>query len=55
MSTVENLLARKERLLAQLESDPGPYEREEIEGLLAKIETALCLLQPLDAVSPVDE
>lgn len=39
MSTVAKLLARKERLLAQLESDPGPNEREEIERLLAQIET----------------
>ncbi|MEY9746368.1 hypothetical protein ABIF65_005742 [Bradyrhizobium japonicum] len=31
MSTVAKLLARKERLLAQLESDPAPNEREEIE------------------------
>lgn len=30
MSTVAKLLARKERLLEQLESDPGPNERQEI-------------------------
>ncbi|SDH08102.1 hypothetical protein SAMN05216338_100579 [Bradyrhizobium sp. Rc2d] len=30
MSTVATLLARKERLLDQLESDPGPSEREKI-------------------------
>ncbi|MBR1208808.1 MULTISPECIES: hypothetical protein [unclassified Bradyrhizobium] len=36
--------------MAQLESDPGPNEREEIERLLAQIETALSLLEPGDAV-----
>jgi hypothetical protein len=33
-------------LVERLESDPGPNEREEIERLLAKIETALSLLDP---------
>ncbi|WLA64932.1 hypothetical protein [Bradyrhizobium diazoefficiens] len=55
MSTVAKLLARKERLLAQLESDPGPNEREEIERMLAQIETALSLLEPGDAVGRADE
>jgi hypothetical protein len=55
MSTVAKLLARKERLLAQLESDPGPNEREEIESLLAQIETALGLLEPGDADGRSDE
>jgi hypothetical protein len=55
MSTVANLLAQKERLMEQLESDPGPNERAEIERLLAKIETALSLLEPRDAASPSDE
>ncbi|MBP1294196.1 hypothetical protein [Bradyrhizobium elkanii] len=55
MSTVAKLLARKERLLAQLESDPGPNEREEIERQIAQIETALSLLEPGDAVGPGDE
>ncbi|WP_167771226.1 hypothetical protein [Bradyrhizobium niftali] len=49
MSTVAKLLARKERLLEQLEGDPGPNERQEIERLLAQIETALSLLVPGDA------
>ena len=55
MSTVAKLLERKERLLAQLESGPGPNEREEIERQLAQIETALSLLEPGDAVGRVDE
>ncbi|MBR0750390.1 hypothetical protein JQ582_41555 [Bradyrhizobium japonicum] len=55
MSTVAKLLARKERLLAQLESDPGPNEREEIERQLARIDTALSLLEPGDAVGRVDQ
>ena len=54
MSTVANLLAQKERLMEQLESDPGPNERVEIERLLAKIDTALSLLEPREA-SPSDE
>ncbi|MET4717166.1 uncharacterized protein YicC (UPF0701 family) [Bradyrhizobium japonicum] len=41
--------------MAQLESDPGPNEREEIERLLAQIETALSLLEPGDAVGRLDE
>ncbi|MEY9631818.1 hypothetical protein ABIF66_000044 [Bradyrhizobium japonicum] len=44
MSTVAKLLARKQALLERLESDPGPNEREEIQALLAQIETALNLL-----------
>jgi hypothetical protein len=55
MSTVAKLLARKERLLAQLDGDPGPNEREEIERLLAQIETALSLLGPGDAAGRSDE
>jgi hypothetical protein len=45
MSTLANLLARKQQLLERLETGPGPNERAEIEGLLAQIETALDLLQ----------
>ena len=55
MSTVAKLLARKERLLEQLESDPGPNEREEIERLLTQIETALSLLVPGDAAASGEE
>lgn len=55
MSMVAGLLARKERLLEQLESDPSPDEREEIERLLAQIETALSLLVPGDAATPSEE
>jgi hypothetical protein len=55
MSTVAKLLARKERLLAQLESDPAPNEREEIERMFAQIETALSLLEPGDVVGRSDE
>ncbi|WGD55288.1 hypothetical protein QA641_16275 [Bradyrhizobium sp. CB1650] len=55
MSTVAKLLARKQALLERLESGPGPNEREEIEALLARIETALNLLEPGDAAGPSDE
>lgn len=34
--------------MERLESDPGPNEREEIQRLLAQIETALSLLEPGD-------
>ena len=52
MSTVANLLAQKQRLLERLENDLGPNERDEIERLLAKIETALTWLESND---PVEE
>ncbi|MBB4382971.1 hypothetical protein [Bradyrhizobium sp. SBR1B] len=55
MSTVAKLLARKRALMKRLESDPGPNEREEIERLLARIETALSLLEPGDAAAPSEE
>ena len=48
MSTVATLLAQKQQLMEQLENDPGPNEREEIERILAKTETALSLLDPDD-------
>ena len=51
MSTVAKLLAQKQQLMQQLENDPGPNEREEIERILAKIETALSLLAPADPVA----
>ncbi|MGY4432793.1 hypothetical protein ACVWWO_005270 [Bradyrhizobium sp. F1.13.1] len=51
MSTVAKLLAQKQQLMEQLENDPGPNEREEIERILAKIETALSLLRPGDPVA----
>ncbi|WP_369721287.1 hypothetical protein AB8Z38_30220 [Bradyrhizobium sp. LLZ17] len=51
MSTVAKLLAQKQQLMEQLENDPGPNEREEIEQILAKIETALSLLDPGDPVA----
>jgi hypothetical protein len=44
MTTAANLLARKQKLLERLEENPGPNEREEIDRLLEKIDTALNLL-----------
>jgi hypothetical protein len=38
MTTVANLLARKQTLLDRLQNDPGPQERDEIERLLAQID-----------------
>ena len=52
MSTVANLLAQKQQLLERLENDPCPNERDDIERLLAKIETALTWLESND---PVEE
>ena len=44
MTTITKLLAQKEQLTERLQEDPKPEEREQIEGLLAKINTALHLL-----------
>jgi hypothetical protein len=44
MTTAANLLTRKRKLLERLEENPGPKEREEIDRLLEKIDTALNLL-----------
>ena len=52
VSAVANLLARKQALMERLESGTGPNEREEIERLLAQIETALNLLESGDAAHP---
>lgn len=44
MTTVANLLARKQTLSERLQKNPGPHERDEIERLLAQIDIALDLL-----------
>jgi len=51
VSAVANLLARKQALMERLENGAGPNEREEIERLLAQIETALNLLESGNAAS----
>jgi hypothetical protein len=48
VTTTENLLVRKEKLLRQLESGCSNTERDEIERQIAQIDTALDLLEPLD-------
>jgi hypothetical protein len=48
MTTLANLLARKQKLLERLQEDPGPNERDEIERLIAQINTALDLLEAPD-------
>jgi hypothetical protein len=45
MTTVANLLARKQRLVEQLHENPGPNERAEIDRLLAQVDAALDLLE----------
>ena len=44
-TTAAKLLAQKKELLDRLVDNPGPNEREEIERLLAKIDTALNWLE----------
>ena len=41
MTTLERLLDRKQRLIERLLDNPSPHEREEIERVLDKIDTAL--------------
>jgi hypothetical protein len=41
MTTAAKLLARKQQLLDRLQESPGPHERDQIERLLAEIDTAL--------------
>ena len=48
MTTLANLLARKQKLLERLQENPGPNERDEIERLIAQINTALDLLEAPD-------
>jgi hypothetical protein len=43
-TTLVKLLERKQQLIERLQGDPGPEERDEIERLLEKIDTALDLL-----------
>jgi hypothetical protein len=45
MTTLANLLARKQKLLERLQENPGDNERDEIERLIAQINTALDLLE----------
>jgi hypothetical protein len=50
MTSIANLLARKQQLLERLHEGQGPHERDEIERLLAQIDTALNLLdEPVGA------
>jgi hypothetical protein len=51
MTTLANLLARKQKLLERLQENPGPNERDEIERLIAQIDTALDLLETPDESS----
>jgi len=44
MTTLAKLLAEKQQLIERLEKNPGRQEREAIERLLQKINTALDLL-----------
>jgi hypothetical protein len=42
MTTAAKLLTRKQQLLERLQENPGPYERDEIEHLLAEIDAWTC-------------
>ena len=45
MSTIANLLARKQELLERLRGDPGSHERDQIKRLIEQVDTALNLLE----------
>lgn len=45
MTTIARLLAQKQQLLESLDDNPGPNERDELERLLQKINTALSQLE----------
>ena len=49
MTATGNLLARKEKLLRQLKNGSSDAQRDEIERQIAQIDTALDLLEALDA------
>ena len=51
MTTVANLLARKQMLLERMQKNPGPHERDEIERRLAQIDVALDLLDRSGQIS----
>lgn len=47
MTTIDRLLAQKQQVLDRLQNDDvGPNERVELEMVLAKVNTALSLLEP---------
>ena len=48
MTSIAELLTRKERLLSRLEEYPGPNERDELERLLDKIDAELNALDRPD-------
>ena len=52
MTTVAKLLARKQTLVERLAEDPGPHERENIQRLLAEIDTALNRLEESGPTGP---
>jgi hypothetical protein len=45
MTTLDKLLERKQKPLERLQANPGPHERDDIEGQLAQINTALDMLK----------
>jgi hypothetical protein len=52
MTTIDRLLAQKQQVLDRLQDeDLGPNERAELETVLAKVNTALSLLEPDDTRS----
>jgi hypothetical protein len=47
MTTIDKLVAQKRQVLDRLQdADVGPNERAELETILAKVNTALNLLEP---------
>jgi hypothetical protein len=55
MITVAGFLARTQQLLDRRQASPGPHEWEEVERLLAEIDTALNLLDEAASDETSDE
>ncbi len=55
MTTLAKLLARKQQLLERMQEEPGPNERDEIERLIAQIDTALAALDDAGPGTSGDE
>jgi hypothetical protein len=55
VTTLANLIARKQQLMDRMHEGLGPNEREEIERLLQQIDIALDLLGDAGSSKPSDE
>jgi hypothetical protein len=55
MTTLARLLAQKQQVIERLQGNPGPQEREDLERLLDKIDTALYFLEDTPPSTSRDE